>query len=140
VPAAAPPVSPPVTAPPPAVSAAAQAAADARRESAEAEAAIRGIVASYARAIEEKDVRLFRSLKPNLTREEQRRLEDSFRTVQQQSVNVTIQSIDRKGDGAVVSLRRRDTFQAGGRQQQTESQQTLTLRRSGGTWTIVEIK
>ena len=30
--------------------------------------------------------------------------------------------------------------QAGGRQQQTESQQTIALRRGGGAWTIVEIK
>jgi hypothetical protein len=105
-----------------------------------ADEAIRNVIASYARAIEDKDIRLFRSLKPNLSREEQRRLEDGFRAVQKQSVNVTILSIDRRGDDAVVMLRRRDTVQAGGRQQQTESQQTIALRRGGGAWTIVEIK
>jgi serine/threonine protein kinase len=140
-PAAAPPVSPPVTtAPSPPASAPAQPAPDARREAAVADEAIRNVIASYARAIEDKDIRLFRSLKPNLSREEQRRLEDGFRAVQKQSVNVTILSIDRRGDDAVVMLRRRDTVQAGGRQQQTESQQTIALRRGGGAWTIVEIK
>jgi hypothetical protein len=71
---------------------------------------------------------------------EQRRLEDGFRAVSKQAVNITIVSIDRKGQDAVVSLRRRDTIQAGGRQQQTESQQMLTLTRNGNGWHIIDIR
>jgi hypothetical protein len=55
-------------------------------------------------------------------------------------VNVTILSIDRHDDAATVLLRRRDTFQAGGRQQTVESQQTMSLARAGRTWTIVDIR
>jgi len=36
-------------------------------------------------------------------------------------------------------LRRRDIIQAGGRQQTTESMQTMTLTRSASGWVIREI-
>jgi serine/threonine protein kinase len=103
------------------------------------EAAIRRIVATYARAIETKDLALFRSVKPNLSAAEQRRIEDGFRAVSSQRVNITIQSIDRRANDASVRLRRRDTIDAGGRQQTTESQQTMTLIRTGAGWVIGEI-
>jgi len=104
------------------------------------EAAIRRLTASYARAIETKDIGLFRSIKPNLSRVEERRLQDGFRAVSSQRVNITILSIDRKGDDGVVVLRRRDTIQAGGREQTVETQQTLRMARAPGGWVIVEIR
>jgi hypothetical protein len=104
------------------------------------EAAIRRVIATYSRAIEGKNVALFRSIKPNLSPEEQRRLEDGFRAVTSQRVNLTILSIDRKGDEASVVLRRQDTIQAGGRQQTTEGQQVMRLARAGRDWTIVDIR
>jgi hypothetical protein len=79
-------------------------------------------------------------VKPNLSREEQRRLEDGFRAVAKQSVNITILSIDRKGQDAIVAIQRRDIIQAGGRQQQAESRQTLLLSRSESSWHITEIR
>jgi serine/threonine protein kinase len=103
------------------------------------EAAIRRIVATYARAIETKDLALFRSVKPNLSSAEQRRIENGFRAVSSQRVNITILSIDRRANDASVRLRRRDTIDAGGRQQTTESQQTMTLTRTGAGWVIGEI-
>jgi len=48
------------------------------------EAAIRRVVATYQRAIENKDLALFRSVKPNLSREEERRIEEGFRAVTSQ--------------------------------------------------------
>jgi len=104
------------------------------------DAAIRRLTASYARAIETKDIGLFRSIKPNLSREEERRLMEGFKAVTSQRVNTTILSIDRKGDEAVVVLRRRDTIQAQGREQTSESQQTLRLTRAASNWVIVEIR
>jgi hypothetical protein len=98
------------------------------------------LTASYARAIETKDIGLFRSIKPNLSREEERRLQEGFRAVSSQRVTTTILSIDRKGDDAVVVLRRRDTIQAGGREQTVETQQTLRMARASGGWVIVEIR
>jgi hypothetical protein len=103
------------------------------------EAAIRHVVATYARAIETKDVALFRTVKPNLSSDEQRRIEEGFRAVASQQVNIAILSIEKHGQDASVRLRRRDTIQAGGRQQTTESQQTMTLTQIGSAWVIREI-
>jgi serine/threonine protein kinase len=104
------------------------------------DAAIRRLTATYARAIETKDLALFRSIKPNLSREEERRLQDGFRAVTSQRVNVTVASIDRRGDEATVLLRRRDVIHVGGREQAAESQQTLRVARSGTGWVILEIR
>jgi hypothetical protein len=103
------------------------------------DAVIRRVVNNYARAIESKDIGLYRSLKPNMSREEQRRIEDGFRTVTSQQVAVTILSIEVHGAEATVRLRRRDTIQAGGREQTAESQQTMTLTRAASGWVIREI-
>ena len=103
------------------------------------EAAIQRVVAAYARAIESKDLSLFRSIKPNLGAEEERRIQQGFRAVTSQKVNITITSIDRRGDRAILQLRRQDIIEAGGRRQSPESRQTMTLAKSNGNWFIVEI-
>jgi len=104
------------------------------------DAAIRKVVAAYARAIETKDVALFRSIKPNLSGEEERRLQAGFRAVTTQRVTLTILSIQPRGDQASVVLRRRDTIEVDRRQQTADSQQTLTLARARGGWVIVDIR
>jgi serine/threonine protein kinase len=104
------------------------------------EAAIRRVIAAYARAIESKDVALFRSIKPNLSLEEERRLQEGFRAVTSQRVALNVLSINRRGDDAIVVLRRRDTIQAGGREQTAETQQTIRLARANGNWAIVDIR
>ena len=103
------------------------------------EAVMRRVVAAYARAIEAKDLDAFKTVKPNLSAAEQRRLEDSFRAVASQKVDINVLSIERRGSSAAVKVRRRDTLTAGGRSQTSESQQTLTLIRSGAGWVISEI-
>jgi hypothetical protein len=105
----------------------------------EDEAAIRRVLAAYARAIETKDLALFRSVKPNLSREEERRIAEGFRAVGLQQVSLTVLSIDRRGSEATVRLRRRDAVEAGGRKHTTETDQSLTLARAGSGWVIVEI-
>ena len=104
------------------------------------EGAIRRLVATYARAIETKDLALFRSIKPNLSAEEQRRLENGFRAVTSQQVSLTIASIDRRRDDASVVIKRRDTIDAGGRRQTVDSDQTLQLTRTAGGWVVVTIR
>ena len=126
-----PPVAPPPVAPPPERRPAANAVDD--------DSAIRAVVATYARAIESKDLALFRSIKPNLGADEERRIQQGFRAVTSQKVNITITSIDRRGDAASVHLSRQDIIEAGGRRQSPESRQTMTLAKSNGTWVIVEI-
>jgi serine/threonine protein kinase len=139
-----PPVSPPSPPPAPAPATAAPAAPSPTTPAAptaeQDEAAIRRLTATYARAIETKDLNLFRSIKPNLSREEEQRLEQGFRVVTSQRVNLTIVSIDRQPNQAMVVLRRRDTIVAGGREQTAESQQTLRLSRAGSGWVITEIR
>ena len=104
------------------------------------DAAIRKVVAAYARAIENKDMALFRSIKPNLSGEEERRLQAGFRAVATQRVAVTILSIQPRGDQASVVLRRRDTIEVDRRQQTADSQQTVTVARARGGWVIVDIR
>jgi len=104
------------------------------------DAALRRVVANYARAIETKDLALFRTVKPNLSREEERRLADGFRAVAAQRVELNVLSIDRRGQDASVRVRRRDTIQAAGRPQVTDTQQTITLARTDAGWVIVEIR
>jgi len=100
---------------------------------------IRRVIASYARAIESKDINAFRAVKPNLSGAEQRRLQDSFDAVASQKVDITVQSIEHRASSALVKVRRRDTLTAGGRAQTSDSQQTMTLIRSGAGWVISEI-
>ena len=103
------------------------------------DAAIRRVVAAYAHAIESKDIGAFKSVKPNLSAAEQRRLEDSFRAVASQKVDINVLGIERRGSTALVKVQRRDTLAVDGRSQISESQQTMTLIRSGAGWVISEI-
>jgi hypothetical protein len=102
--------------------------------------AVRRVVATYGRAIENKDLGLFRSVKPNLSREEERRLSEGFRAVTSQRVELTVLSIERQSQAALVQVRRRDIIQTGRQQQTAESRQTLALSRASGVWVIVEIR
>jgi hypothetical protein len=104
------------------------------------EAAIRRVVATYGRAIEGKDLALFRSIKPNLSRDEERRLEQGFRAVTSQRVALSVASIDRRGDTATVVVQRRDVLEVGGRQRTVDAKQVLTLGRTNGGWVIVQIR
>jgi hypothetical protein len=103
------------------------------------DAAIRSVVAVYARALETKDLALFRSVKPNMAADEQRRIEQGFKAVASQQVTITILSLEQRGAQASVRLRRRDIIDAGGRKQAADSQQTITLAKTNGRWVIVEI-
>jgi serine/threonine protein kinase len=103
------------------------------------DAAIRRVVATYARAIETKDLALYRAVKPNLSAAEQRTIEDGFRAVTSQRVTITIQSIEHRQQEALVRLRRQDVIQVSGRQQATDNQQSMRLVRTAAGWVIREI-
>jgi hypothetical protein len=100
------------------------------------EAAVRKLLSDYARAIENKDLALFRSVKPNLTKEEESRLQKAFASVQSQVVKITIQSIQVQVRQATVRLLRRDTIDSS---TIASFPQTLLLDRGQGGWTIREI-
>jgi hypothetical protein len=99
------------------------------------EAAISAVIADYARAIETKNLELFRSVKPTLTPAEEQRLRAAFANAESHSVKFTLQSIEVKDPKAIVRLARRDTIGS----IVASFPQTLALRRGPKGWTIDEI-
>jgi serine/threonine-protein kinase len=99
------------------------------------EPAIRRVIADYGRAIETKDLDLFRSVKPNLSSDEEQRLRSAFQGGQKQKVAITIDSIRIDGSQATVRLTRRDTVDS----HTVTSRQTIVMARGGGSWVIREI-
>jgi hypothetical protein len=100
------------------------------------EAGVRRLLADYARAIESKDLTLFRSVKPNLTKDEEVRLQKAFASVHTQLVKITIQSIQLGSGQATVRVSRRDTIDSS---TIASFPQTLLLDHGAGGWTIREI-
>jgi hypothetical protein len=103
------------------------------------DAAIRRVIATYERAIESKDLALFRSVVPGLSGDEERRLRASFDQVTSQQIDIRIEAITVNGDTATARLARQDTLGTGGRSQTTRSTQTLRLARRNASWIIVEL-
>jgi serine/threonine-protein kinase len=100
------------------------------------DAAVRRVLAEYERAIEGQDIALFRSLKPGLSSDEEKRLRDAFKAVKSQDVGIAVESVQIEGDHATVRVRRQDTING---RKLTATQQTWRLARSGGAWQIVAI-
>jgi hypothetical protein len=103
------------------------------------DAAIRRAIATYERAIESEDLALFRSVRPGLSADEERRLRASFEQVTRQEIEIRIENISVTGDTATARLARQDTVEMGGRSQTTRSTQTLRLARRNADWIIVEL-
>ncbi len=118
----------PVTAPPATAAPATLPASD--------EPAIRRVVADYGRAIETQDLGLFRTLKPNLSADEERRLQEAFRGIKAQQVTIQVLSVQITGTQATVKVSRRD--QINGSPVNT-FQQTFTLVKGPSGWTIKDI-
>ncbi len=105
------------------------------------DAAIRQTIAGYERAIETEDIDLYRRIKPNLTGNESKRLEDSFKAVDAHDVELSIESIAINGDAATVTATRSDTITVGGRSQNGNRRPaTFSLARRGSGWVIVQIQ
>jgi tetratricopeptide (TPR) repeat protein len=101
------------------------------------DAAVRRVLADYERAIESQDVVLFRSLKPGLSSDEEKRLRDAFKAVKSQDVGIAVESVQVEGDRATVHVRRQDTING---RKLTLTQQTWRLARAGGAWQILSIE
>jgi hypothetical protein len=100
------------------------------------ETAVRDVVSRYERAIETKDVTLFRSVKPNLSGEEEKRLRRAFESTRSQEVTIAIESIRFEGSRAEARLSRRDTLDGS---IVSSFPQTLRLSRTAEGWVIEEI-
>jgi len=124
------PTAPPVAAPP------APTATPAPRPVRNDDAAVREVVANLARAIEEKDMALYKRLRPDLTGDEERRLADAFRNVASQEVDYRIDDLSINGDAATVRVTRSGRVSG---QNVPSVRQVLRLARRGGGWVIAEI-
>jgi type IV secretory pathway protease TraF len=101
-----------------------------------AEAAVRRAIMDYKRAIESQDLALFRSLKPDLSQNDEKTLRESFKAIKSQVVGITVESIQVDGDRATVRVARQDMIN--GRPMRAMNQ-TFRLARSGGAWQIQSI-
>jgi serine/threonine-protein kinase len=102
---------------------------------ADEEPAIRKLVADFGRAIESKNLALYKSLRPNLSSEDERKLRAAFEGAPAQQVSISIASIQVTGSEARARITRRDTFKG----RSMDVQQTLVLVKGAGGWTIREI-
>jgi hypothetical protein len=100
------------------------------------EDAVRRLIASYERAIETKDLELFRSVKPNLSADEERRLRKAFDSTKTHEVSIMVEALDCQDTNCVARLTRRDTLD---RSIVSSFPQTLRLSQSPEGWVIQEI-
>jgi tRNA A-37 threonylcarbamoyl transferase component Bud32/tetratricopeptide (TPR) repeat protein len=129
----APPTTPPVATQPPVTP---PTVASAPPPTLNAEAAVRRVIADYARAIESKDVGLFKTIKPNLSGDEEKRLQDAFKAIKSQQVGINVESVQVDGARATVKVSRQDTING---KPVKAFQQTFTLVQAGGSWRIETI-
>jgi serine/threonine protein kinase len=104
------------------------------------DALVRGVIRTYERAIETKNVDLFRSVRPGLSAAEENRLRASFSQIDSQQVDIVIEDLRVEGRTATVRVSRRDTIMSGGRRQTASSRQTLRLEKGAAGWIITDIR
>jgi hypothetical protein len=97
---------------------------------------IRKLLESYVRAVETKDVQMFRTVKPNLADEEERRVRAAFKSVQTQVVKMNVLSLDVRERRATVKVARRDTING---TLVSSFPQTFLLAKEAAGWTIQDI-
>jgi hypothetical protein len=100
------------------------------------ETAIRKVIGDYAKAIENKDLDLFKTVKPNLTTDEEKRARTAFASIQSQVVKITFLSIEVKERQAVVKVTRRDTINGS---IPGAFPQTFNMSKGRTGWVIEEI-
>jgi len=96
---------------------------------------VRQAIANYAQAIESKDIDLFRAVMPGLSSADERNLRAAFAGNQRQTVQITIDSIQIRGNAATVRLTRNDTIA----NHTVTSHQTMALAKNGSAWVITHI-
>jgi len=128
VPSVAPPTASPLTSSP--------AVAPAAPTASSAEAAIQKLLADYARAIETKDLGLFRSVKPSLSGDEEKGLREFFKNSRDYKVGLTIEAVKVDGSQATVAVSRADTARGNAMK---PYRQSFRLVQRGGSWVIQSI-
>ncbi len=100
------------------------------------EAALRQVVARLKQAIEQKDLSLYKRLRPDLKPDEERRLRDAFQNVASQQVDYLVDSVSVEGDRATVHVTRSGRVSG---QAVPTVRQVLRLTRTENGWVITEI-
>jgi hypothetical protein len=99
-------------------------------------AAVLRVLADYERAIESKDLGLYRRLWPSLSGDQEKSLRNAFEATQQQDVRITLGAVDLKGTQATVRLTRNDVING---KPVASIKQTVNLVKQGEVWTIRSI-
>ena len=76
-------------------------------------------------------------MKPDLSSEDEKRLQEAFKAIQSQQVGITIDAIEMDGAKAVAKISRKDTING---KPQRSLQQVFRLVQKGGTWTILSMQ
>jgi hypothetical protein len=98
--------------------------------------AVLRVIAEYERAIESKDLGLYRRLWPTLSGAQEKSLRNAFDVTQQQDVRITLGSVDVKGAEATVRLTRNDVING---KPVAQIRQTVSLVKQDEVWTIRSI-
>ncbi len=102
---------------------------------------VRGVLDSYVRAFETKDLALMQKIRPGLKPDEVRRLQESFDQSKEYRVTLKVDSLDVTGDQAVVKGRREDSLVSkGGQAFRNEASFTFRLKRGGDGWIIDAVR
>jgi hypothetical protein len=108
----------------------------AQEPAANAEQAVRRLISDYGRALETQDIDLFRTIKPNLSGDEEKRLRESFRAIKSHRVGISVDSVQIDGPRAIVRVSRQDTINGN---PMRPLQQTFHLQARDGSWAIESI-
>lgn len=97
---------------------------------------IRKALDAYIKAVEAKDVQMFRTVKPNLSEDEERRVRAAFKSIQSQVVKINVLTLEIKDGKATVKVSRRDTINGS---IVSSFPQTFQLSRESSGWLIQDI-
>ena len=92
----------------------------------------------YKQAIETKNIALYRSVRPNLSRSAETVLMNSFKQVDSQEIDIRVEGLEIDGRRASARLVRRDTLTIAGRRQIQNITQTLRFEKTEAGWIIAE--
>jgi predicted Ser/Thr protein kinase len=132
-PSATPHVAPSATLPPPVASPSASPTAAATAVTGSGDVEVRRVIADYVRALSSQDISLYRSIKPDLSADEEKTLKRVFKEISSWQVGINIESVQLDGERATVRASRQDVVN--GRPMKAVSQ-VFRLARSGGSWHI----
>jgi hypothetical protein len=100
------------------------------------DAAVRHVISEYGRALESQDIGLYRSLKPDLSADDEKKLREAFKPIKSWVVGIRVESIQVEGDRATVKVTRQDVLNG---RPMKPAPQTFRLGRSGSGWYIQSI-